>query len=90
MSDRVRALGGDAQRVLIAIALAAGPEIVIADEPTSALDVTVQRKIFDHFEGLVRRRGISLLIADVVRDGLIAVEQRRLGVAGDSVSVRPA
>ncbi|MBQ4187126.1 MAG: ABC transporter ATP-binding protein, partial [Firmicutes bacterium] len=53
--------GGMRQRIVIAIALAANPDILICDEPTTALDVTIQSQILELINKLKAERGLSII-----------------------------
>ena len=54
--------GGMKQRIVVAMALAANPELIVADEPTTALDVTIQAQIIQILVDLVRSRGMALIL----------------------------
>jgi peptide/nickel transport system ATP-binding protein len=77
--------GGQRQRITIAMALACGPDLLIADEPTTALDVTIQRQILDLIRDLVAERGMALML--ISHDlGVIAQNvQRMMVMYGGSV-----
>ena len=71
--------GGMRQRVMIAMALACEPQLIIADEPTTALDVTVQAQILELLHGLKKSRDMALLL--ITHDlGVVAETAQRVAV----------
>ena len=78
--------GGMCQRIVIAIALACDPKLLIADEPTTGLDITTQKAVMDLSRDLIRARGMSSIL--ITHDlGLAAEYCDRLAVMKDGVIV---
>ena len=83
--------GGMSQRVMIAMALACKPRLLIADEPTTALDVTIQAQILDLLSDLQKETGMALIL--ITHDmGVVAETAQRVQVqyAGQKVEEQPA
>jgi len=83
--------GGMNQRVMIAMAIACNPRLLIADEPTTALDVTIQAQILDLLRALQRERGMALVLV-THNMGVVAEMAQRVAVmyAGQVVEERGA
>jgi peptide/nickel transport system ATP-binding protein len=83
--------GGQKQRVMIAMALACSPDLIIADEPTTALDVMIQAQVLTLIGGLVRDRGIGMIMISHDLSVLSATCQRlAVMYAGRIVEEGPA
>jgi dipeptide transport system ATP-binding protein len=83
--------GGMNQRVMIAMAIACNPKLLIADEPTTALDVTIQAQILDLLRSLQKERGMALVLI-THNMGVVAEMAQRVAVmyAGQIMEERPA
>jgi peptide/nickel transport system ATP-binding protein len=82
--------GGQRQRVVIAIALACGPDLLVADEPTTALDATIQREVLDLLDELRREAGMALLLISHNLDVMAAhVEKLAVMYGGRIVEAGP-
>jgi len=77
--------GGQRQRVVIAIALACGPQLLIADEPTTALDATIQREVLALIAQLVAEDGMGLLLISHDLGVMAASVQRLMVMYGGTV-----
>ncbi|WP_395700428.1 ABC transporter ATP-binding protein [Aquabacterium sp.] len=77
--------GGQRQRVVIAIALACGPDLLIADEPTTALDVTIQREVLALITQLVEEDGMALILISHDLGVMAETVQRMLVMYGGTV-----
>ncbi|MFN0315242.1 MAG: dipeptide ABC transporter ATP-binding protein [Burkholderiales bacterium] len=80
--------GGMKQRVMIAMALACDPSLLVADEPTTALDVTIQAQVLELLRGMQKERGMAVLL--ITHDlGVVAEMAHRVGVmyAGELVEI---
>ena len=83
--------GGMNQRVMIAMAIACNPKLLIADEPTTALDVTIQAQILDLLRSLQKDRGMALVLI-THNMGVVSQMAQRIAVmyAGQIMEQRPA
>ncbi len=83
--------GGMQQRVMIAMALASEPKLLVADEPTTALDVTIQAQILELLHGLKQRLGMAILLI-THNLGIVGDMADRVAVmyAGQIVELSPA
>ena len=83
--------GGMNQRVMIAMAIACNPRLLIADEPTTALDVTIQAQILDLLRSLQKERGMALVLI-THNMGVVAEMAQRIAVmyAGQLMEIQPA